>query len=67
MAKFFKVDTRYQGETFTELINLDNVNRITLGANIIFFKGAGEEQLIRISITSESMHKLIEYLDMKEA
>ena len=36
MAKFFKVDTCYQGETFPEFINLDNVDRIAVGPNIYY-------------------------------
>ena len=62
MAKFFKVDTCYQGETFPEFINLDNVDRIAVGPNILFFSRAREDRLVRVSITNESMKRLLEFL-----
>lgn len=37
MAKFVKVDTYCNGDTFPELINLDNIDRIAIGPNILFF------------------------------
>lgn len=66
MAKFLKVDTRYQGETFSEIINLDNISRIAIGPDIVFFSGMLDSSVSRVSLTSESMHKLLKYLDMEE-
>lgn len=62
MAKFVKVDTYCNGDTFPELINLDNIDRIAIGPNILFFSGARESQLIRVSITDESMQNLLNIL-----
>lgn len=66
MAKFLKVDTRYQGETFPEIINLDNIGRIAIGPEMVFLSGMSDSSVSRVSLTSESMHKLLEHLDMEE-
>lgn len=66
MAKFLKVDTRYQGEIFPEIINLDNISRIAIGPEMVFLSGMSDSSVSRVSLTSESMHKLLEQLDMEE-
>ncbi len=66
MTKFFKVYTRYQGETFPKIINLDNISRIAISPDIVFLSGMLDSSVSRVSLTSESMHKLLKYLDMEE-
>lgn len=66
MAKFFKVDTRFQEETFPEIINLDNISRIAIGPDIVFLSGISDSSVSKVYLTSESMHKLLKHLDMEE-
>lgn len=66
MAKFLKVDTRYQGETFPEIINLDNISRIAIGPEMVFLSGMSDSSVSRVYLTSESMHKLLNHLNMGE-
>lgn len=64
MAKFLKVDTRYQGEIFPEIINLDNISRIAIGPEIVFLSGVSDSTVSKVYLTSESMTKLLMHLDI---
>lgn len=50
MAKFFKVDTRFQGETFPEIINLDSIVRIAIGPEIVFLSDVSEVQYLKSTL-----------------
>lgn len=64
MAKFFKVDTRFQGETFPEIINLDSIVRIAIGPEIVFLSGVSDSTVSKVYLTSESMTKLLMHLNI---
>lgn len=66
MAKFFKVDTRFQGETFPEIINLENISRIAIGPDIVFLSGLSDSSVSRVYLTSESMQNLLKFLGDKK-
>lgn len=64
MAKFVRIQTCEQGNTHDELINIEDISRITLGANILSLRtpyGNGEH---RHSITQESVDKLLKVLNI---
>lgn len=64
MAKFVKIQTCEQGHTHDEIINIEDISRITLGANVLSLRtpyGNGEHHH---SITQESVDKLLKVLDI---
>lgn len=64
MTKFVKIQSCYRGHTEDELINIDDISRICLGPNILFLRtpySAGERH---ISITKDSVDKLLKELDI---
>lgn len=66
MAKFVKIQTCEQGHTHDEIINIEDISRITLGANVLSLRtpyGNGE---YRHSITQESVDKLLKVLEVVE-
>ena len=66
MAKFVKIQTCEQGNTHDELINIEDISRITLGANVLSLRtpyGNGEHHH---SITQKSVDKLLKVLDIIE-
>lgn len=64
MANFLKVDTRYQGETFPEIINIDSISRIAIGPEIVFLSGVSDSTVSKVYLTSESMTKLLMHLNI---
>ena len=66
MAKFVKIQTCEKGHTHDEIINIEDISRITLGANVLSLRtpyGNGEHSH---SITQKSVDKLLKVLDIVE-
>lgn len=66
MAKFIQIQTCYRGNVKDELININDISRVTLGANTLYLRtpdGLGGHQH---SITKESVDKLLKVLDIAE-
>ena len=66
MAKFVQIQTCEQGNTHDELINIEDISRITLGANILSLRTPYENGEHRHSITQKSVDKLLKVLDIVE-
>lgn len=65
MAKFIQIQTCYRGNVEDELININDIGRVILGANILFLRtpdGLGRHNL---SITQDSVDKLLKVLDIE--
>lgn len=66
MAKFIQIQTCYKGNVEDELININDISRVTLGANTLYLRtpdGLGGHQH---SITQDSVDKLLKVLDIAE-
>lgn len=66
MTKFIQIQSCYRGIVENELINIEDISRICLGPNILFLRtpcSAGEHH---ISITKDSVDKLLNELDIVE-
>ena len=64
MAKFVRIQICDSEHTHDELINIEDISRIALGPNLLFFRtpyGNGEH---RHSITQKSVDKLLKVLDI---
>lgn len=64
MAKFIQIQSCYRGIVENELINIEDISRIYLGPNILLLRtpySAGERH---ISITKDSVDKLLKELDI---
>ena len=64
MAKFIQIQSCYRGIVENELINIEDISHICLGPNILFRRrpySAGERH---ISITKDSVDKLLKELDI---
>lgn len=66
MAKFIEVDTYFQGHSHIEILNIDDIGHISVGPNLIFLKTpyAGGSNTARVS--SETIEKLMDILEVKE-
>lgn len=63
MAKFVQIQTCEQGNTHDELINIEDISRITLGANILSLRTPYENGEHRHSITQKQKWYLQSTLD----
>ena len=64
MAEFIQIQSCYRGIVENELINIEDISHICLGPNILFLRtpySAGERH---ISITKDSVDKLLKELDI---
>jgi len=59
MTKFVKIQSCYRGNTEDELINIDDIGRICLGPNILFLRTPYNLGEHHISITQNSVDKLL--------
>ncbi|HGZ0255312.1 TPA: hypothetical protein ACOJZX_001720 [Streptococcus pneumoniae] len=64
MTKFVKIQSCYRGHTEDELINIDDIGRICLGPNILFLRTSYNLGEHHISITQNSVDKLLKVLDI---
>lgn len=62
MTKFVKIQSCYRGNT----INIDDISRICLGPNILFLRTPYNLGEHHISITQNSVDKLLKVLDIIE-
>lgn len=66
MAKFIKIQTCYLGDVFDEVINIEDIGHISLGANVLFLRTPYADGDHHQSITQESVDKLLKVLDIVE-
>lgn len=64
MAKFIEIESCCRGHFTDELINIEDISRIVLGPNILFFKSPFNSSERQISITQKSVDKLLNVLDI---
>ena len=64
MTKFVKIQSCYRGHTEDELINIDDISRICLCPNILFLRTPYNLGEHHISITKDSVDKLLKELDI---
>lgn len=65
MTKFIQIQTCYRGNVEDELINIHDISRVTLGANTLYLRtpdGFGRHNL---SITQDSVDKLLKVLEIE--
>ena len=64
MAKFIQIQSCYRGIVENELINIEDISRICLGPNILFLRTPYNLGEHHISITQNSVDKLLKVLDI---
>ncbi|WP_075567961.1 hypothetical protein [Streptococcus timonensis] len=64
MAKFVEIQSCYRGNIEYELINIEDISRIVLGANVLFLRTPYNVGEHHISITQKSVDKLLNVLDI---
>lgn len=64
MAKFIQIQSCYRGIVENELINIEDISRICLGLNILFLRTPYSVGDRHISITKDSVDKLLKELDI---
>lgn len=64
MAKFIQIQSCYRGIVENELINIEDISRICLGPNILFLRTPYSTRERHISITKDSVDKLLMELDI---
>ena len=64
MAKFIQIQSCYRGIVENELINIEDISRICLGPNILFLRTPYSSGEHHISITKDSVDKLLKELDI---
>lgn len=64
MAKFIQIQSCYRGIVENELIDIEDISRICLGPNILFLRTPHSSGERHISITKDSVDKLLKELDI---
>lgn len=64
MAKFIEIESCCGGHFTDEFINIEDISRIVLGANILFLRTPYNVGEHHISITQKSVDKLLNVLDI---
>jgi hypothetical protein len=64
MTKFVKIQSCCNGITEDKLINIDDINSICLGSNTLIFRTPYNLGENHISITQNSVDKLLKVLDI---
>lgn len=65
MNKFVEIETWYQGHSRIEILNIDDIGRIAVGPNIIFLKTPYADGSNMTSVSSETIKKLMDILEIK--
>lgn len=66
MAKFIEVETYFQGHSHIEILNIDDIGHISVGPNIIFLKTPYADGSNMTNVSSETIEKLMDILEVKE-
>ena len=65
MAKFIQIQTCYKGNVEDELININDISRVTLGANTLYLRTPDGFGRHNHSITQDSVDKLLKVLEIE--
>lgn len=65
MNKFVEIETWYQGHSCFEILNIDDIGHITVGPNIIFLKTPYADGSNMARVSSETIEKLMDILEVK--
>lgn len=66
MAKFIEVETYSQGHSHIEILNIDDIGHISVGPNLIFLKTPYADGSNIARVSSETIEKLMDILEVKE-
>lgn len=66
MAKFIEVETYFQGHSYIEILNIDDIGHISVGPNVIFLKTPYADGSNMASVSSETIEKLGKLLEVVE-
>lgn len=65
MAKFIEIETWYQGHSHIEILNIDDIGHISVGPNRIFLKTPYADGSNMTTVSSETIEKLMDILEVK--
>ncbi len=65
MAKFIEIETLYQGHSDIEILNIDDIGHISVGPNCIFLKTPYADGSNMARVSSETIKKLMDILEVK--
>lgn len=66
MGKFIEIETYFQGDSHIEILNIDDIGHISVGPNVIFLKTPYANGSNMASVSSETIEKLMDILEVKE-
>ena len=66
MAEFIEIETYFQGNSDIEILNISDIGHISVGPNIIFLKTPYADGSNRARVSSETIKKLMDILEVKE-
>ena len=66
MVKFIEVETYFQGHSHIEILNIDDIGHISVGPNLIFLKTPYADGSNMARVSSKTMEKLMDILEVKE-
>lgn len=66
MDNFVEIETWYQGHSHIEILNIDDIGHISVGPNIIFLKTPYADGSNMANVSSETIEKLMDILEVKE-
>ena len=66
MAKFIEIETYFQGHSHIEILNTDDIGHISVGPNIIFLKTPYADGSNMTRVSSKTIEKLMDILEVKE-
>nr|DAV85140.1 MAG TPA: hypothetical protein [Caudoviricetes sp.] len=66
MVKFIEVETYFQGHSHIEILNIDDIGHISVGPNLIFLKTPYADGSNMARVSSKTIEKLMDILEVKE-
>lgn len=66
MAEFIEIETYFQGNSDIEILNISDIGHISVGPNIIFLKTPYADGSNMARVSSETIKKLMDILEVKE-
>lgn len=64
MAKFIEIETWFQGHSYIEILNIDDIGHISVEPNIISLKTPYVDGSNTASVSSETIEKLMGILEV---
>ena len=66
MVKFIEVEMYFQGHSHIEILNIDDIGHISVGPNLIFLKTPYADGSNMARVSSKTIEKLMDILEVKE-